>query len=679
MALLGSYKMAFSPDLSAFQGIGAQMAQRFSDDFSGESSKTMGKLGKGLGTVAKVGAVGVAAAGTAVVGLGAAALKAQADIQQSLGGSEAVFQGNSDAIKTWAAGAAGDMGMSANAALETANKMGSLFQGSGLSVEQSADMTMQYSQRAADVASVMGVDLSTAMDAVTGAAKGNYTMMDNLGVAMNDTTLKAYAAENGYEKLWSEMSNGEKSQVAYQMFMEKTSQYQGNFAKENSSLSGSFEVLNGSWENVLSSLGDPAMLEGAMSGLTDAIIGVVDSVSAVLPSLVTGMAKLISEGLPVIIQAVIDLIPDLVSMLSELIPQLIQSVIGMIPGLLDGVMAILMGLLPVLLDMIVLLVKSILGFLPEIINQLPMILNLLIPLLVELILALIPIIIETIPLLIMAIIGLIPQLLASIGMIFTALGPMLMQLMISLGEALVNIVWEIAKGIFTFIEGIFPGLLAGYWELLTGFYTVLWDLIVAIGGWLFGWIPTLVGYAAGLWDSFMQASATALSGLWGHISGFFAAIPGYIGAALSGALNIGKDLVMGIWNGIQDMSGWILDKIMGFGATIVDGFKDIFQINSPSLLMEQQVGLFVGQGVGTGILAATDDVLKDAASFSSTVGNSLDIQAGIDYGTDGVFSPNSMGNVVVNQTIEAPKDMLDLYVNTKRGAVAGATALKTRG
>ena len=32
-------------------------------------------------------------------------------------------------------------------------------------------------------------DTQAALDAVTGAAKGNYTMMDNLGVAMNATQI----------------------------------------------------------------------------------------------------------------------------------------------------------------------------------------------------------------------------------------------------------------------------------------------------------------------------------------------------------------------------------------------------------------------------------------------------------------------------------------------------------
>ena len=72
-----------------------------------------------------------------------------------------------------------------------------MFQGSGLDQQRSLDLSVQAMQRAADVASIMGIDQADALEAVTGAAKGNYTMMDNLGVAMNATTLGAYAQAQG--------------------------------------------------------------------------------------------------------------------------------------------------------------------------------------------------------------------------------------------------------------------------------------------------------------------------------------------------------------------------------------------------------------------------------------------------------------------------------------------------
>lgn len=98
------------------------------------------------------------------------------ELEQNLGGTEAVFGEFAGNIQESAAQAYSNMGMSASEYMATANKMGSLFQGSGMEQQQALDMTSEAMQRAADVASVMGVDTSMAMESIAGAAKGNFTI-----------------------------------------------------------------------------------------------------------------------------------------------------------------------------------------------------------------------------------------------------------------------------------------------------------------------------------------------------------------------------------------------------------------------------------------------------------------------------------------------------------------------
>lgn len=118
--------------------------------------------------------------------------------------------------------------------------MGSLFQGSGFSVAQSADMVTQSMQRASDVASIMGISVGSAMEAVAGMAKGNFTMMDNLGVAINDTNLQIYAQEKGLGKL---ETTQQKVNAAMQMFLDKSDYAAGNYAKENDTYSGALTTF----------------------------------------------------------------------------------------------------------------------------------------------------------------------------------------------------------------------------------------------------------------------------------------------------------------------------------------------------------------------------------------------------------------------------------------------------
>ena len=63
------------------------------------------------------------------------------------------------------------MGVSQSQYLATANKMGALFQGSGVDQQKSLELTEKAMQRAADMASVMGIDMQMALDSVAGAAK----------------------------------------------------------------------------------------------------------------------------------------------------------------------------------------------------------------------------------------------------------------------------------------------------------------------------------------------------------------------------------------------------------------------------------------------------------------------------------------------------------------------------
>jgi len=214
--------------------------------------KAGGKLSLGMKAGLAAGGAAVAAAATKLI---KASIGEGSALQQNLGGTEAVFGRFAKSIQTDAGKAYKNMGMSASDYMATANKMGSLFQGSGLTQQRSLELTSQAMQRAADVASVMGLDTSAAMESIAGAAKGNFTMMDNLGVAMNATTLEAYALEKGVNFKWDTASNAEKAELAMEMFFDRTSQYAGNFAREaDTTFSGSFESMASAAKNVLGNM-----------------------------------------------------------------------------------------------------------------------------------------------------------------------------------------------------------------------------------------------------------------------------------------------------------------------------------------------------------------------------------------------------------------------------------------
>ena len=215
------------------------------------------------------------------------------ELEQNLGGTEAVFGAFADSIQSKASESYTNMGMSASDYMATANKMGSLFQGSGLEQVQAVELTSQAMQRAADVASVMGITTESAMEAIAGAAKGNFTMMDNLGVAMNATTLEAYALEKGMSDFsYATATNAEKAELAMQMFFDRTQQYEGNFARESATtISGSLGAMKGAFSDVLGNmaLGNDIMpslqnLQGTILTFATNIMPAVSSIVTTLPT-----------------------------------------------------------------------------------------------------------------------------------------------------------------------------------------------------------------------------------------------------------------------------------------------------------------------------------------------------------------------------------------------------------
>ena len=227
------------------------------------------------------------ASGLASLGIGdmvKQAISLAGDLQQNIGGSESVFKNYAGTIQKTAETAASSLGLSQSKYLATATKMGSLFQGSGFSVAQSADMVTQSMQRAADVASIMGISVDSAMEAVAGMAKGNFTMMDNLGVAINDTNLQIYAQEKGLGKL---STTQQKVNAAMQMFLDKSDYAAGNYAKENDTYSGALTTFKAELEDFAAEAGTALLplvqsvlpvLSGAFNALKPVIMTVAEAV-----------------------------------------------------------------------------------------------------------------------------------------------------------------------------------------------------------------------------------------------------------------------------------------------------------------------------------------------------------------------------------------------------------------
>ena len=86
-----------------------------------------------------------------------------------------------------------------------------------------------------------------------------------------------------------------------------------------------------------------------------------------------------------------------------------------------------------------------------------------------------------------------------------------------------------------------------------------------------------------------------------------------ISETINDIFDIGKNLIEGLWNGIQDAKDWVIDKVKGVGQDILDGLSGIFDEHSPSK-KTAEMGEYLMEGLGIGI----DDKANYALSSAET-------------------------------------------------------------
>lgn len=565
MADIGTAYVRIAPNMTGIQG---KIAAGFKDS-AGPATAALGDevnrnsgpfqsaLGK-LGGFAKAGGVaiaaGLAAGATGLIVLTQKAIMAQAELEQQIGGSEAVFGEYAKTIQEKAAGAFKTAGLSQQEFLQGANKMGSLFQGAGFSVQQSMEMSSQSMQRASDIASIMGISTSEALEAVTGMAKGNFTMMDNLGVAMNDTSLSAYALEKGLGKTAAQMSIQEKVGLANQLFLEKTAKYAGNYAKENETLSGSLNTTKKAFDNLLTGQGD---INGFISSLLNTIKIAIPQITAILPQIVTAIGAILSALVPALGAALPTLIPALISA----VVSLIQALVAAMPTIIN----VLLQALPLLIDAFIKLFLAIIQALPQIIA----------------------IIAQAMPTIINSLVNGLTNPTALQAIIMGAV-----QLLLAIVQAIPIILPALNGAIPTIVKNILATLTSG--QFIRAMMNAGVQLLQAtIGG--IGSMMGAVGRAA--WDIIKTIGDTL---------------------APSNLIRIGGDVIKGLWNGIQSMGGWLKDKVISFVRDKIPGpIRDALGIHSPSRVAAA-LGKQVPAGLAQGIYKGTGMVEKAAINMANS-------------------------------------------------------------
>lgn len=149
----------------------------------------------------------------------------------------------------------------------------------------------------------------------------------------------------------------------------------------------------------------------------------------------------------------------------------------------------------------------------------------------------------------------------------------------------------------------------------------LWGKIKQVGqfilNYLLGW--KIVSYFLNHWQQIKTGLVNKVVGIIAYVQG----LPGRIRGALGnlGALlyEKGKNVVQGLWNGIQGMGGWIRGKLIGWARDMIPGpIAKALGIASPSKVTKAQ-GQWIARGLVDGLTGSAKQVKAAAGKLAAIV------------------------------------------------------------
>lgn len=309
----------------------------------------------------------------------------------------------------------------------------------------------------------------------------------------------------------------------------------------------------------------PNVAQSALSAIGGFVQGLQTNLPLVLAKgreILMNLATGIRDNLPSLVSQALDIVMNFAQTIYDNAPQLIKTGFDVLSNLVSGILSSL----PVLLS------KA-----PEIISKFANVINDNFPTILkkgaELILQIIKGIISAIP----TLIANIPKIITAIVDVWEAFN------WLNLGKKAIT---ALKDGVLKMVGAVKS---AGT-KVMNGAVNAVKNLPASLAN--FG-----KNAAGGLGKALSAGVSTVKNGAVKIFNGILSAFKGLPAKLLS----VGKDLVKGLWNGISDMTGWIIGKIQGFGDSVLSGIKKFFGIKSPSKVMAKEVGRWLPAGMAEGV------------------------------------------------------------------------------
>ena len=419
----------------------------------------------------------------------------------------------------------------------------------------------------------------------------------------------------------------------------------------------------------------PTFIKTFTTLITQVIDGIVKLLPTIIPMIVSTLQSIINtlvSNLPLIIDAVILLVTEVINALSNMLPGLLPTIVQAVVDIANS----LIENLPILLNAILQLVLGIANALPQvlpvIINALPQIINGVItflisatPTLIEASVQLFMAIVQAIPIIISSLVAVLPQIITTVmsclGNLLSQIGTWIGTLLGKVGSFFSNLIStgatktsEFVTKIVDFIKQL-PEKFA-YWlgfvmgkvakfvtelptkakeagsNFVNNIVNFIKNLPSNVATWLTNTITKVVTFVTNMGTKAKEAGTT-----------FINTIVNTLKSLPSKMVNIGKNVVEGLWNGIVGAGDWLYNKVSGFCSNIIEGFKAGFDSHSPARKL-MPIGNQVTQGLGVGITEddSAEKSIKSKVDSILGIANNTDTKINIGTNIDDIVTESPM-------------------------------------
>lgn len=364
--------------------------------------------------------------------------------------------------------------------------------------------------------------------------------------------------------------------------------------------------------------------------LSNGLMSIMTSITTLAPQFIqkgleilTNISLGFAQGFPVFLSNVLTLIQNFGNYLTQNAPTIIQKGFEILSNLVQGII----NALPVLISQV-----------PQIITTFANVIN------------------DNFPIILMKGAELLWQLITGILSAIPDLIANIPQIIQAIWSTILAYNWlNLGKQIITFFGNGIKSMVTSVGSNAKSIFNSVVNTLKSLPG-------SLKNLAKNMMNGFLSAIKGAIGSVKSAAKSVFNAIWNGLKSLPSKVVSIGKDLVRGIWNGIGDMTGWIIDKIGGFADSVVDSICSFFGIASPSKVMKKLVGKNIAAGIGEGIADNENLALNPLRQLEKEMTSSFNPNVAASV----TQALNYNGTITVESPIQVDLDGKPIYNNVVR-------------